>query len=874
VGSRQPRLPLPDDGALITRTLWSDSEALRIAESWVRRRIYGLEKEQARALYDLYLQSYRELAGALTTAYDSDGKPIFARRAVLLEQMEREINALAAMAEIRIDTALIDAYQQGYAGRAWVLDQATNPDIPVRLRPVLPTQAIRSLLLQPLMGRDKRYLGQDWHTELGFAREEFILRTKRSLTASMAQGEGMAAAMRRLRDEYGIQTDRRKGFKRNFYQTTMIARTEIMRASNLGALAVYEENADILSGVELVATKDERTCTICGALDGKRWKFGDPNLVTPPSDTHPGCILPGQTVDLPGKLVGASKSFYVGRAVEILLRSGRRIAITANHPVLTPGGWKRAEMITEADHLISTGDAQRIVLGVNPDDEYGPTVIEQVFNALMVSAPMGAARVKPASEYFYGDGRFVHGDISVVLADGFLLSEGEPALTQPASKHVFDGGGMAEGTFASPRGAFHGGNGLAASPRGFVGAGQHAVTLFGSSGGPAGEHGIGNGARGNTRFEQPSAQNSSGKPIFEGKGLFGFAGEVALENGIEFGNIHAAVTQSANGLPDDAAHNFSIDSGLARQFRDRFASLITVDPVDGVRHFDFAGHVFDLQCEPYQLYICNGIIVKNCRCTLVPVLIDERLMNEVAGIRETYSEWAARNGMITDGGLDEQRGAAPTSTGAGKSAREGSGTILSREDFVRRLNAQDINSDQFIEEIESYVKEGYKALRMAQKNPDDPYWGQFLENANLIEAGLRQMPYYDGKIYRGFKFVSEEEWRGPTAVGEIVQFKAMASFSREIHPFYAKEGHIVYEVIQNRSGVSIERLSTLPDETEVLVPSGTTYRVVSITQRAELPPDHPLYVKPYEQSEMAKQLGLIPKPRPSGLLFVLEELNE
>jgi len=649
--SRQPR-PRPDDPAAIARKLRSDSEALRDAEWWVRRRIYGLDDQEARALHDLYMQAYRQMAGTLSMAYGSDGSPDVTRRAQLVRQLEAEMGALAQQVGISLDDALVAAYQQGYAGRAWALDQATNPDVRVRFHPVLPAQQIRAALLSP-------YMGTPWHEEMGYNFAEYTTRIKRSVTTSLIQGEGMAQAQRRLRDELGVVTDRRKGFRRNFARTLLIARTEILRASNLGALAVYEENADILSGVELVATKDERTCTICGALDGKRWKFGDPNLVTPPSDTHPGCILPGQTVDLPGKLVGASKSFYVGRAVEILLRSGRRIAITANHPVLTPGGWKRAEMITEADHLISTGDAQRIVLGVNPDDEYGPTVIEQVFNALMVSAPMGAARVKPASEYFYGDGRFVHGDISVVLADGFLLSEGEPALTQPASKHVFDGGGMAEGTFASPRGAFHGGNGLAASPRGFVGAGQHAVTLFGSSGGPAGEHGIGNGARGNTRFEQPSAQNSSGKPIFEGKGLFGFAGEVALENGIEFGNIHAAVTQSANGLPDDAAHNFSIDSGLARQFRDRFASLITVDPVDGVRHFDFAGHVFDLQCEPYQLYICNGIIVKNCRCTLVPVLIDEKLMNEVAGIRETYSEWSAKRGMITDGGLDEQRGAAP-----------------------------------------------------------------------------------------------------------------------------------------------------------------------------------------------------------------------
>jgi len=286
--SRQPRLPLPDDGALITRTLWSDSEALRTAESWVRRRIYGLEKEQARALYELYLKSYREVAGTLTMAYGDDGKPVFARRAILLEQMEREINALIAQAEAHIDTALIDAYEQGYAGRAWVLDQATNPNIPIRFRPVLPAQAIRSLLLQPMMGRDRRYMGQDWHTELGFAREEFVLRTKRSLTASMVKGEGIGAAMRRLRDEYGIQTDRRKGFTRNFYQTTMIARTEILRASNLGALAVYEENADILSGWEWTATKDERTCPICGAMDGKRFKFNDPQL-QPPSGSHPGC---------------------------------------------------------------------------------------------------------------------------------------------------------------------------------------------------------------------------------------------------------------------------------------------------------------------------------------------------------------------------------------------------------------------------------------------------------------------------------------------------------------------------------------------------------------------------------------------------------
>ena len=136
--AKRPSRPKPDDPAAISRKLRSDSQALRDAEWWVRRRIYGLSDQEARRLFDLYMQTYRQMAGTLSMAYGSDGSPDLARRAQLLRQLEAEMATLAQQTGISLDDALVAAYQQGYAGRAWALDMATNPDVPVRLRPVLP----------------------------------------------------------------------------------------------------------------------------------------------------------------------------------------------------------------------------------------------------------------------------------------------------------------------------------------------------------------------------------------------------------------------------------------------------------------------------------------------------------------------------------------------------------------------------------------------------------------------------------------------------------------------------------------------------------------------------------------------------------------
>src|SRR5690606_32910841 len=63
------------------------------------------------------------------------------------------------------------------------------------------------------------------------------------------------------------------------------------------------------------------------------------------------CFLPDTKID--GASHGAIKRFYSGKIVELVTKSGRKLRVTANHPILTSRGWVVAELIKQGDNLIA-----------------------------------------------------------------------------------------------------------------------------------------------------------------------------------------------------------------------------------------------------------------------------------------------------------------------------------------------------------------------------------------------------------------------------------------------------------------------------------------------------------------------------------------
>lgn len=287
----------PRNNADIARELRTDSEALRYAEWWVRQRIYGLEDAELRTLRDEYIAAYREILSTAANYQDMER----ARIAQLAAQIEREIDGITTQLMRtqagQLDASLTNAWKQGYYGRAWLLDTVTVREWSANLNLLVPNDAIRAALVSPYIGND------GW---INLSRDAMVAEIKRSVIQGLIQGESMAQIRRRLADALGIKPGQVSNFKGAYYRALLITRTEVMRASNLGALAIYEQNRDVISGYEWVATLDERTCLRCGQLDGKVFEWGSSgheiiwqrkasgNVMRtvkepPPSGSHGGC---------------------------------------------------------------------------------------------------------------------------------------------------------------------------------------------------------------------------------------------------------------------------------------------------------------------------------------------------------------------------------------------------------------------------------------------------------------------------------------------------------------------------------------------------------------------------------------------------------
>lgn len=164
---------------------------------------------------------------------------------------------------------------------------------------------------------------------------------KQELTQSIIQGEDMAKASRRL-----VGVGKKIGGKVGAEiqkQATVIARTEIQRVSNSVSKRIYDENTDVLKGVEFVATLDDRTCLLPESIvrteDG--WKeikdisIGDKVL------THTGEFKP--VIDK----FSQQKTKYL----KIKLSNGKTLKITPDHKVLVNGNWIEISKLMIGDFI-------------------------------------------------------------------------------------------------------------------------------------------------------------------------------------------------------------------------------------------------------------------------------------------------------------------------------------------------------------------------------------------------------------------------------------------------------------------------------------------------------------------------------------------
>lgn len=364
-----------------------------------------------------------------------------------------------------------------------------------------------------------------------------------------------------------------------------------------------------------IATLDFKTCLTCIALHGTRLEIGER------VDDHfrGRCEVPGNLIS--GAAISSLVSrHYNGDIVVLNTASGKQLPVTSNHPVLTDSGWLPAKSIRKGDNVISYGGSKGASVGVDPDENHIPTIVENI------PASLGMARLGTmpiSSQDFHGDG--INGDVGIVWSNRFLRKDFFSSLSQPLRQKLFGGRNTEADSFfglgdfhSMPHSKWYSSSGLLSS--------FHDVLLLLRShlAGPQ-SVGLVNASPFNPSTLEPGAYNIPGYAKLGSQGVFGHSSNVQAGDGVRHRITSPASGRVLSGL-DFPAFGTRAEQPLAlekirerllasmpnlRRNHDIIPGQIRFDPVVEVGLRRFSGHVYSLQSDS-GWYSSNGIISHNC----------------------------------------------------------------------------------------------------------------------------------------------------------------------------------------------------------------------------------------------------------------------
>lgn len=278
--------------------------SMRVCESLVRRRLYALEDEAVAQQYRTYKQAYdaiRNRGFDLARQYNVNGLETNSASILWRRQVDGFTQTVAAQLSGQLAYHALKAagnlYLLGYYGRAWSLDMASKPDTVIRA-PIPNNTAITRAVLQPDLTEEFEpdrliydALGVEWRQAYGDLTDEMVRKVRSTLNNAIQNHLNVQMAMQQVADVLGVSISRSDGFKANFNRIQALTRTYTMNAANEGALGLYRQNSNLLSGAQFLAAHDGRVCSTCARLDGKVWTLESGEMVRPPVHMNCRCTL-------------------------------------------------------------------------------------------------------------------------------------------------------------------------------------------------------------------------------------------------------------------------------------------------------------------------------------------------------------------------------------------------------------------------------------------------------------------------------------------------------------------------------------------------------------------------------------------------------
>ena len=480
---------------------------------------------------------------------------------------------------------------------------------------------------------------------------EQIEQVKQSLVKALAEGKS-------FREWQQALTPEMLALPRHYQET--VFRTAMLSSYNGAKWTHFRAHAERRPILRYIAINDGRTRPAHRALHGLMMPVDDERWqqLAPPLGFN--CFLPGTTVR--GEFELGLKSRYTGEAVEITAGTGDRLAVTANHPVLTRRGWLPAHQVKEGDYLLAYGGVVNPLLARVFNDQYPPSPVEDVFETLRANG-FGIADI--AAFQFHGDAHLRESEVHVAGRDAHLIARMQAAGLHGIEQfHLVGAGARFTGQLAGDsaaqfdmaqrllfaddaanvaartanslchttlaafkyiavfiKDAFTQGARLFthSSPRG----GQLALRAAGSGfdGEPLDGLRFALTAPCNTMRQQALTDNLTADAVALGETVFTLPGNIGLDD-----TVYDRIRQDVTGFAETS--------------------------VAGVRRFHYSGHVYDFQTKN-GLIVAGNIVVHNCRCTMVSLSEKQAKALGYNGAPADLPTWEDKHGVSHTAAADK-----------------------------------------------------------------------------------------------------------------------------------------------------------------------------------------------------------------------------
>lgn len=480
---------------------------------------------------------------------------------------DRLIGAFVAGAAI--ETGLTKSAMQGKLTSAEVIASQLNITLP----PGMTIGSLPDWLLKAARAAIADTFQQDYWLDVVKTTRADI---KRDLIKGIEKGLGTREIAKLIEGSRGGEYDKFRGLR--------VARTEVPNMLNAGHSAGIEQLEDetgLEIGKEWVSVLGNTTRSSHAKIDGKRvatkemFSLGGVKVPWPahyslPPEERINCFV-GST-RLSGEIIACSRAPYEGLLREVITASGRRLAVTPNHPILSSHGFVRAGELEVGAKLLSAhtqvdgfSSDNRIVPGNHEYSE--PVTCEDVFEALASWHSIGRSIEKRGCTVndFYGDAKSFIGKVEIASS----FSSDEHLRLKP--REVL-GSEHGNSDFISP--AFAGV--ATASPSGILSWPDPSFSI-----------GLGR--------SRPARTLSI---------------RVAADLDIRF--LESAYEHRASELV------------LVRDALQRHAGFIFLDDVIEVRDVYTSCHVYCPE-SVNGLVIADGILTKQCQCTIISAVLADEL---------------------------------------------------------------------------------------------------------------------------------------------------------------------------------------------------------------------------------------------------------